>query len=146
MKVSHTSVQPTALGRVGNGCCQSLRVEIVEIKLEISRSASSKENTRRHWGLTNASWVRLCVYGFVSCQYIILPLKNLLIASIWQTSGSSVGTLATLTMHFFVFCSIHLTARILDFSSSAASLLLLFDPVQKCHPNQSEQEMDSKNK
>lgn len=37
-----------------------------------------------------------------------LPLKKHLIASIWQTSGSSAGALAPLTVHFIVFCDKHL--------------------------------------
>lgn len=38
----------------------------------------------------------------------LVPLKNVRTASIWQTSGSSAGALASLTPHFIVFRSKHL--------------------------------------
>lgn len=38
----------------------------------------------------------------------LVPLKNVGTASIWQTSGSSAGALASLTPHFIVFRSKHL--------------------------------------
>lgn len=126
-------------------CPQSLRVETAEIIVEISRRKSlvsllKRRNQKKCHLFDHILSQAVCLWLCVLSIFHFLPLKNLLIASIWQTSGSSVGALATLSVHFIVFGNKHLTVHILGFSSAqplCCICLATFDPVQNCHPNPS---------